>query len=272
MAKRISLEGLHHSTLGVGSGSLNADGTRLVLPQVKDLKFYEVNSVMLHRVFDLPEDGPFATAGAQAKAEREAAAAAKVLDVTGREFSFSGHLGVSLQNDMSIWLTETTTSRELAVMESQGGGHSDFVNACELSADGEFVISASSDKTLKRWETLTGFCTHTYSGHVGGVRGVDIHPNDKLFFSASADASVQLWDVRKSTPRSALMGHRGCVNDVVCSHLKSAPLLVSCSNDESVRTWDLVAGKVRQLAVTVLHVHAFLFGILNWPLCSSLAS
>ena len=246
-AKRTSLAGLNHSTIGIGAGAINTTGTRLLLPQVKSLKFLEVNSVLLHRTFDLPEDGPFALAGAQAKAEREAKAAAKVLDVSGREFSFFGHLGVTLMDDMSIRLTEVTASRELSVMESKQGGHEDFVNACELSSDSEFAISASSDRTLKRWETLTGYCTHTYVGHEGAVRGVDIHPSDKVFLSASADNTIRVWDVRKTAPRSVLFGHHGAVNDVSCSHAKSAPLVISGSNDESIRTWDLTSGKCRDV-------------------------
>ncbi len=34
---------------------------------------------------------------------------------------------------------------------------------------------------------------------------------------------------------------------MACSHLASAPLLVSCSADESVRTWDLEQGKCRDV-------------------------
>ncbi len=239
-AKVTSLAGLHRSTLGLGAGALNADCTRLLLPQTNALKYYEINSVHLHRVFDLPEDGPFAEAGPQAKAEREAAAAAKVLDVTGREFSFSGHLGVTLMDDMSFRLTETTPSREMAAMESENGGHDDFVNACALSSDAEFAISASSDRTLRRWETLTGFCTHTYEGHAGAVRGVDIHPNDAVFFSASTDKSIRLWDVRRTAPRSTLMGHR------VSEHLLLACMGVSAL---SGRRRGVVLGAVSRIFI-----------------------
>ncbi len=236
-AKATSLAGLHRSTLGLGAGAVNADCTRLLLPQTNALKYYEINSVHLHRVFDLPEDGPFALAGSMAKADREAAAAAKVLDVTGREFSFSGHLGVTLMDDMSFRLTETTPSREMAVMESENGGHDDFVNACALSSDAEFAISASSDRTLRRWETLTGFCTHTYEGHAGAVRGVDIHPNDAVFFSASTDKSIRLWDVRRTAPRSAFLGHRvrtyvQCTS--TCTNARSG--CSTCMHGESLQT------------------------------------
>ena len=37
------------------------------------------------------------------------------------------------------------------------------------------------------------------------------------------------------------------MNDVAVSHLASAPVLVSCSTDESVRTWDLESGKCRNV-------------------------
>ena len=77
-ARATSLAKLHHSTLGLGGGSITRDGKHVVLPFSKELKYFEVNSVLLHRTFDLPEDGPNAEGGAMAKAEREAKAAAKV--------------------------------------------------------------------------------------------------------------------------------------------------------------------------------------------------
>ena len=40
---------------------------------------------------------------------------------------------------------------------------------------------------------------------------------------------------------------QAAVNDVACSHLPTAPVLVSASADESVRTWDLKTGKCRDV-------------------------
>ena len=40
-------------------------------------------------------------------------------------------------------------------------GHSGVVTGCAFSADGHFIASASSDKSLKVWETASGHCLAT---------------------------------------------------------------------------------------------------------------
>jgi WD40 repeat protein len=67
-------------------------------------------------------------------------------------------------------------------------GHSDSVSGCAFSRDGKLIASASSDRTLKVWDALTGslianfyadvsiYCCAFSSDNVlivaGGVRGV----------------------------------------------------------------------------------------------------
>src|SRR3989440_9069707 len=48
------------------------------------------------------------------------------------------------------------------------GGHTDMVNGCAISPLGDFVVSASWDKTLKVWDTLTGEKRCTLHGHTMG--------------------------------------------------------------------------------------------------------
>ena len=40
-------------------------------------------------------------------------------------------------------------------------GHTSGVHGCPISADGKFIVSASSDKTLKVWEMQSGKCLCT---------------------------------------------------------------------------------------------------------------
>ena len=53
------------------------------------------------------------------------------------------------------------------------GGHAaglgDYLLCCAVSSDRKWVLSGSSDETLKIWDVETGECTQTMNGHTGNV-------------------------------------------------------------------------------------------------------
>ena len=73
-------------------------------------------------------------------------------------------------------------------------GHSDQVNCVVLSKDNKFLISASSDKTIKIWNTATGNLEKTLVGHEWKVLTVAISTNGKYIVSGSNDGSTKIWD------------------------------------------------------------------------------
>ena len=66
-------------------------------------------------------------------------------------------------------------------------GHSGPVNAVSVTSDGNYAVSASSDKTLKVWDLKTGKEVHTLKGHSGSVNSVSVTPNGNYAVSASDD-------------------------------------------------------------------------------------
>jgi nucleoside phosphorylase len=75
------------------------------------------------------------------------------------------------------------------------GGHTDRVNDCAISPDGRFIASASSDHTLKIWDTATGAEYFSLTGHKGVVNNCAISPDGRFVVSASADGTLKLWDL-----------------------------------------------------------------------------
>ncbi|KAJ8330123.1 hypothetical protein QVD99_003140 [Batrachochytrium dendrobatidis] len=59
---------------------------------------------------------------------------------------------------------------------------------------GEFLVSASSDKTIRLWNRHTLECTGTLVGHEAGVNAICLLPHDQLA-SVSSDKSIKIWDL-----------------------------------------------------------------------------
>jgi hypothetical protein len=96
-------------------------------------------------------------------------------------------------------------------------GHSRDVNAVVFSPDGQLIASASSDKTVRVWETATGQCRSVLEGHSEEVSAVVFSPDGQLVTSASSDSTVRVWETATGQCRSVLEGHSQAVRAVVSS-------------------------------------------------------
>jgi WD40 repeat protein len=96
-------------------------------------------------------------------------------------------------------------------------GHSRQVTAVAFSPDGQLVVSASKDSTVRVWEVATGTCRSTLEGHSDYVTAVAFSPDGQLIASASKDSTVRVWEVATGTCRSTLEGHSDYVTTVTFS-------------------------------------------------------
>jgi WD40 repeat protein len=74
-------------------------------------------------------------------------------------------------------------------------GHTDSVNAVAVTPDGKYVVSGSSDRTVKIWELENGRLAHTFEGHTREVIGVVASPDRKHVVSKSEDETVKVWEL-----------------------------------------------------------------------------
>ncbi|MEH1881091.1 WD40 repeat domain-containing protein, partial [Nostoc sp.] len=74
-------------------------------------------------------------------------------------------------------------------------GHSNSVNAVAVTPNGQQVISASGDKTLKVWNLATGEEQFTLNGHSNSVNAVAVTPNGQQVISASDDNTLKVWNL-----------------------------------------------------------------------------
>jgi hypothetical protein len=119
-------------------------------------------------------------------------------------------------------------------------GHTSLVNGCAVSPDGAWIVSASSDKTLKVWDARTGEVRLTLEGHTDEVFGCAVSPDGAWIVSASEDKTLKVWDARSGEVRLTLKGHTDAV--IGCAVNRNSTFIVSVSRDKTLKVWDTRTG------------------------------
>jgi WD40 repeat protein len=118
-------------------------------------------------------------------------------------------------------------------------GHNKSVLAVAVTLDGERIISASEDKTLKVWNFKSGALLRTLVGHDKAVTAVAVipHQNEQLIISASKDGTLKVWNLENGEVLQTLVGHNESVNAVAVT--PDGQLAISASDDTTLKVWNL---------------------------------
>jgi len=110
----------------------------------------------------------------------------------------------------------------------------------------QYIISGSSDTTIKIWDLSTFELVTTLKGHTYAVYSVAV--SGKYIISGSRDKTIKIWDLSTFKLVATLEGHTNDVNSVVVSSVFntankfgnniSKQYIISGSRDRTIKIWD----------------------------------
>ena len=115
--------------------------------------------------------------------------------------------------------------------------HTAKVVSAAVSRDGKYLVTASQDHTLIRWDLATRKMTHQLRGHTAPVSSVAISPDGKLAVSGGVDLELKLWDLASGKAIRGLTGHTSTIWSVAVS--PDGAYALSGSADGTMRLWSV---------------------------------
>lgn len=124
-------------------------------------------------------------------------------------------------------------------------GHNDIIMSASFSTDGQKLVTASKDNTVKIWDIKTGKCIHTLKKHTASVNYAEFSADDKFIVSASDDGTAMLWDAKNGKHIATMKRHTRPVISVAFSH--NGDYIVTASPFEMIILWNGKTGEMIQI-------------------------
>lgn len=88
----------------------------------------------------------------------------------------------------------------------------DGVTTVAISPDGRYVAAGSLDRSVRVWDTTTGYLVERLEspdGHQDSVYSVAFSPNGRDLVSGSLDKTIKMWELQPSRNVHAGPGPKG---------------------------------------------------------------
>ena len=168
----------------------------------------------------------------------------------------------SRDGTIRVWEVESGYCVRTLGAAGGGGGTDEWVRSVDVEpAKGEALVSGGNDQAVTLWNVTSGQVLKRLTGHEHVVEAVafageqqgkglatalDMNHEDasslslaQFVVSASRDKTVKLWNATLGQCVATFADHENWVRDVIVHPTR--PFLLSCSDDKSVRVYDVKA-------------------------------
>ncbi|MBX3420444.1 MAG: hypothetical protein KF752_02695 [Pirellulaceae bacterium] len=145
------------------------------------------------------------------------------------------------------WLASGSYDRTVVVRDMQSEqivarltGHNGAIYDLDFHPSSQHLATASADQTVKLWSIPSGQRLDTLGQPEGEMRCVRFAPNGQTLFAGGGDRQVRRWRIQSTTQPTinplldARFAHE---KDVVAVQFIGSDLLVSASNDRTIKLW-----------------------------------
>ena len=152
-------------------------------------------------------------------------------------------LTVSRDRTGKVWRKSTDGNHTDWHSINELHGHTDILTSAAFSPDGKYIVTASRDRSIRIWNSLTEHGRLAYYGHTGAVNDAVFSPDGRWAVSASSDNTARLWDTQNLLPPVILNGHKDSLNSV---NFNRNGKLITSSDDHTAKIWDIATGGLLQ--------------------------
>ncbi|MCX6583292.1 MAG: NACHT domain-containing protein [Candidatus Aminicenantes bacterium] len=125
--------------------------------------------------------------------------------------------------------------------------HSSDVLGCVFSPNGNLVLSASEDGSLKLWDQKSGREIRSFHGHNDKVTCCAFSADGKKVVSGSWDNTLRLWDVGCDKEIHSFARDQFHISS--CAFSPNGLMVVSTSDSFQINLWDVESGrKIREFS------------------------
>ncbi len=141
-------------------------------------------------------------------------------------------------SDKSIFMIDANTETVIDVIKA----HENSVFSLAFDSNLQHLLSGGRDAMLNIW--TEGTSLKIYKGitaHLFTINAIQFNPSGKLFATASRDKTIKIWDAKSYKLLKVIeairdLGHVNSVNHLLWL---SESILISCSDDRTIKVWEI---------------------------------
>ena len=126
------------------------------------------------------------------------------------------------------------------------GDELDVALAADISSDQKWIALGGPDRLVKFYSTATGEQLYKRKKHTDWVTTAEFNPTSTYLATGDRSGGLVVWEADSGEELQVLVGHKGAITSL---SWRSAEVLISSSEDGTVKTWDVAESQaVKSLA------------------------